>query len=84
MFLSWILLHFAVAVAGTWLAIRYAVRRNLLDQPGERRSHAMATPRGGGIAIVAAVLLGMVWLAARQPEHALPLAFCARRNSGTC
>ena len=75
--LSWVLLHFAVAVAGTWLAIRYAVRRNLLDQPGERRSHAMATPRGGGIAIVAAVLLGIVWLAVRQPEHALPLARCA-------
>lgn len=75
--LSWVLLHFAVAVAGTWLAIRYAVRRNLLDQPGERRSHAMATPRGGGIAIVAAVLLGIVWLAVRQPEHALPLALCA-------
>ena len=75
-FLAWLLLHFAVAVAGTWLAIRYAVWRNLLDQPGERRSHAMATPRGGGIAIVMAVLLGMVWLAARQPEHAWLLASC--------
>ncbi len=74
MFLSWILLHFAVAVAGTWLAIRYAVRRNLLDQPGERRSHVTATPRGGGIAIVMAMLLGMVWLAVRQPEHAWLLA----------
>lgn len=77
MFLSWILLHFAVALAGTWLAIRYALRRNLLDQPGERRSHAMATPRGGGIAIVAAVLLGTLWLALRQPEHVWPLASCA-------
>jgi UDP-N-acetylmuramyl pentapeptide phosphotransferase/UDP-N-acetylglucosamine-1-phosphate transferase len=76
-FLSWVLLHFAVAVAGTWLAIRYAVRRKLLDLPGERRSHAMATPRGGGIAIVAAVVLGIAWLAARQPEHAWPLASCA-------
>ena len=75
--LSWVLLHFAVAIAGTWLAIRYALRRKLLDQPGERRSHAMATPRGGGIAIVVAVLLGIAWLVVRQPEHALPLASCA-------
>jgi UDP-N-acetylmuramyl pentapeptide phosphotransferase/UDP-N-acetylglucosamine-1-phosphate transferase len=75
-FLSWVLLHFAVAVAGTWLAIRYAVRRKLLDQPGERRSHGMATPRGGGIAIVVAVLLGIAWLAIRQPVHALPLTLC--------
>ncbi|MEO8366755.1 MAG: glycosyltransferase family 4 protein [Pseudoxanthomonas sp.] len=77
MFLSWVLLHFAVALAGTWLAIRYALRRNLLDQPGERRSHALATPRGGGIAIVVPVLLGMGWLAVKQPEHAWPLASCA-------
>lgn len=76
-FVSWMLLHFAMAVAGTWLAIRYAVKRKLLDQPGERRSHVMATPRGGGIAIVAAVLLGIAWLAAIHPEHAWPLASCA-------
>lgn len=76
-FWSWMLLHFAVAVAGTWLAIRYALRRNLLDQPGERRSHAMPTPRGGGIAIVVAMLLGIAWLAVRQPGHAWPLASCA-------
>lgn len=59
-----------LAAAGlTWLARRYALHRQLLDQPGERRSHAVATPRGGGIAIVATVLLGtaagaMVWPAA--------------------
>lgn len=75
-FLAWLLLHFAVAVAGTWLAIRYARWRNLLDHPGERRSHVMATPRGGGIAIVMAVLLGMAWLAIRQPQHAWLLGCC--------
>ena len=41
----------------TELAIRYANRVALVDQPGARRSHAVATPRGGGIAIVLAVLL---------------------------
>jgi len=38
----------------TWLSIRYARRRNLIDQPGRRRSHSTPTPRGGGIGIVAA------------------------------
>lgn len=36
------------------------LRRRLLDQPNERSSHTLPTPRGGGIAVVAAVLL--VWL----------------------
>jgi UDP-N-acetylmuramyl pentapeptide phosphotransferase/UDP-N-acetylglucosamine-1-phosphate transferase len=53
----WLLLHFAGAAIGTWWARRYALKGNLLDQPGERRSHAVATPRGGGIAIVVMVVL---------------------------
>lgn len=52
---GWAASCFAIALAGTWLARRYALRAALLDHPGERRSHAVATPRGGGIAIVAAV-----------------------------
>lgn len=58
----WLLLHFVVAAAGTWCARRYALHRRLLDQPGERRSHSTATPRGGGIAIVASLLLAAAWL----------------------
>ena len=54
---AWAACCFAIALAGTWLARRYALRAGMLDHPGEpRRIHAMATPRGGGIAIVAAVL----------------------------
>lgn len=45
---------FAVSAAGTAWARRYALRRGLLDQPGARRSHAVATPRGGGIGIAVA------------------------------
>ncbi|NYZ62973.1 lipopolysaccharide biosynthesis protein [Luteimonas deserti] len=54
---------FVTALVGTWLARRYALRRRLVDLPGERRSHVHATPRGGGIAIVAAVLPVLLWLA---------------------
>lgn len=46
----------AVAAAATEMAIRYALRRHMLDLPGQRRSHGVPTPRGGGIAIVIAVL----------------------------
>ncbi|HVR80573.1 MAG TPA: glycosyltransferase family 4 protein [Luteimonas sp.] len=59
---GWIGLHFALALTGTWLARRYALHRRLLDQPGDRRSHAVATPRGGGVAIVIALLVGIGWL----------------------
>ncbi|KOQ78351.1 lipopolysaccharide biosynthesis protein [Stenotrophomonas maltophilia] len=41
----------------TWAARGYALRRQLMDQPGERRSHSVATPRGGGIAIVISLLV---------------------------
>jgi UDP-N-acetylmuramyl pentapeptide phosphotransferase/UDP-N-acetylglucosamine-1-phosphate transferase len=43
----------------TWLSIRYAQRNALLDLPGQRRSHSVPTPRGGGIGIVVAVLAGL-------------------------
>jgi UDP-N-acetylmuramyl pentapeptide phosphotransferase/UDP-N-acetylglucosamine-1-phosphate transferase len=62
---AWIGLHFVLALAGTWLARRYALHRRLIDEPGDRRSHAIATPRGGGIAIVIALLSGIGWLMVR-------------------
>lgn len=68
-----VLLGLATAAAVTWLAIRYARWQQLIDQPGERRSHIVSTPRGGGIGIVVsqllACVLGAVWL----PDHALVL-----------
>jgi len=41
-------------------ALRHA--RDLLDHPNERSSHAAPTPRGGGLAIVASFLAGLVAL----------------------
>ncbi len=75
--LLWLLLHSVLAAAGTWLARRYALRRQLLDQPGERRSHSVATPRGGGVAIVVVLLLSMTWLAALWPAQRLLLGYVA-------
>ena len=61
----WLLLALATAVValfGTRASIRYALKRRLIDQPGQRRSHSLPTPRGGGIAIVIAVVLSMLAL----------------------
>jgi UDP-N-acetylmuramyl pentapeptide phosphotransferase/UDP-N-acetylglucosamine-1-phosphate transferase len=38
-------------------AIGYAHRRGMLDQPGQRRSHHLPTPRGGGVGMVVAMLV---------------------------
>ena len=50
-----------VACLGTRALIPLLRRGALLDRPNERSSHALPTPRGGGIAVVGAILLA--WLA---------------------
>ena len=70
----WAVLAFVIAVVGTWLARRYAVHSAMLDLPGERRSHDVPMPRGGGIAIVVAVLPVMAWLAWQQAAPAIAVA----------
>ena len=42
------------------LVRRYAIRRDVLDHPGERSSHSIPTPRGGGAGLVAAWLLVII------------------------
>jgi glycosyltransferase WbpL len=63
----------AAAVASfvlTWLVRRYALWRGLLDQPNPRSSHDVPTPRGGGVAIVATFLVGLVvlWKRGAAPD----------------
>lgn len=64
MAIGWSLAAFLLS----WLLVRgaigYAHRRGMLDQPGQRRSHRLPTPRGGGIGIVIAMLVclpGVLW-----------------------
>lgn len=56
----WILLPALIAASIlTGVIRRYALSANLLDIPNQRSSHAMPTPRGGGLAIVIVFLLGL-------------------------
>lgn len=59
-----IILAFLTAFALTYNAIppiiRIAIKKNLMDEPGERRSHTVSTPSLGGIAIFAGVLFSII------------------------
>lgn len=49
---------FLLSAGLTGAVRRYAIARALLDQPNERSSHSVPTPRGGGLALVSSVLVG--------------------------
>lgn len=61
------MMHYALLLTGvavsafalTGLLCVYAARRNLIDLPGARSLHAVATYRGGGLAFVLAFLGGL-------------------------
>lgn len=65
------LAHMGVYAVTVWVlsfsltlaSLAYAMRVALIDLPGDRRSHAIPTPRGGGAGIVLAVLVAVAWLA---------------------
>ena len=59
-----------VACAATAVLLRVAPRLELMDHPSERSSHVRATPRGGGMAIVAGAGAGL--LAVGEHVPALP------------
>lgn len=68
-----------LSAAVTGIALLYARRRGLLDLPGQRRSHSIPTPRGGGAGILAVALAGlwMVWPLPWGPMLALTAAMAA-------
>ena len=48
----------AVAFAATGLLLPVLRERQIVDHPNARSSHSLPTPRGGGLAILLAVLPG--------------------------
>src|SRR5690348_15939677 len=67
--------------AGATTAARSPVpaRRQILDRPNARSSHLLATPRGGGIAVIASVALAWTTLAwaGEAPSGAFAIALGA-------
>jgi len=55
--MGWLLTSLLITLLLVRGAIVYAHRRGMLDHPGQRRSHHLPTPRGGGIGIVVAMLV---------------------------
>ena len=50
----------------TQLVRKSAIKRNKFDIPNERSSHKNPTPRGGGLAVVAAFVFGLLALLVRR------------------
>src|SRR5205814_9469861 len=49
-----------MAWLGTGALIPLLRQRAVLDQPNERSSHAVPTPRGGGLAVISAIVFAWV------------------------
>jgi UDP-N-acetylmuramyl pentapeptide phosphotransferase/UDP-N-acetylglucosamine-1-phosphate transferase len=66
---TWLLAAAAVPLsissAGTVALIAALRRRAVVDIPNQRSSHTVPTPRGGGIAVVAAILISWLLLSIR-------------------
>ena len=59
-----------LCVVLTPYVIRFAVNRNLLDQPGGHKSHDVAVPYLGGVAIVVTFAASVIVLTLLEPPHA--------------
>ncbi len=75
-FLSCALLLFVllISLAVTKFSIRWAHQRDLIDRPNHRSSHTTPTPRGGGVALVLALYVGLAAAAALDMISWRPLA----------
>ena len=55
-------IFFLLAFAMTYFTRAYALKKNIIDNPNERSSHSVPTPRGGGVAVVCSYLLALTVL----------------------
>ncbi|MDR2264678.1 MAG: glycosyltransferase family 4 protein [Enterobacter asburiae] len=62
LYLGIVFFAFFISCALTWGLRLYAIKNNVIDQPNQRSSHSVPTPRGGGVAIVLTLLAALVWL----------------------
>lgn len=76
-----IILAFVTSFAMTYLAIpliiHIAIKKNLLDEPNDRRSHAVSTPSLGGIAIFTGTLFSVIMWTPYSHFAQLQFILCA-------
>ena len=58
-----------LSIVLTPMALRYAIRANVLDQPGEYKSHKVAVPYLGGLAIVVTFVIAVILMSVLRPPH---------------
>jgi UDP-N-acetylmuramyl pentapeptide phosphotransferase/UDP-N-acetylglucosamine-1-phosphate transferase len=63
-------LSFAASLGGTRVVLGHLKARGVLDRPTERSSHAVPTPRGAGIAVLATLLPAWLLVAHYAPDAA--------------
>ena len=61
-----VFIFFLLAFAMTYFMRAYALKKNIIDNPNERSSHSVPTPRGGGVAVVCSYLLALAVLIYNQ------------------
>lgn len=62
MSILFIFILFLLAFVMTYLMRAYALKKNIIDNPNERSSHSVPTPRGGGVAVVCSYLVALAVL----------------------
>jgi UDP-N-acetylmuramyl pentapeptide phosphotransferase/UDP-N-acetylglucosamine-1-phosphate transferase len=65
--ITWTIVLLAAGLSASWVGVelfrRWSLGRELLDVPNERSSHSAPVPRGGGLIIVAACVVGYALIA---------------------
>ena len=56
------IIFFILTLLFTGYMRHYALKKNIIDNPNERSSHSIPTPRGGGVAVVCSYLLALAVL----------------------
>lgn len=68
----WASLAFSLALLGVGLIREWLQNKMVLDMPGRRRLHALPIARGGGLALVAAIVIVTCWVFAVQAPALYP------------
>jgi len=60
-FILWLLISFSFSFLGAYLISKRGFDLDLVDSPTKRSSHLIPVPKGGGIGILAAFVIGVIW-----------------------